>query len=250
MQRSLQSSFLGGAVVFPGGRVEPQDARALWPASLHTSSAEADGVWWDEDGFAARVAGCREALEEVGLLPLAGAPVSSDDLRALRAAASVGAPELRASLDRLGRALDLAALVPLARWVTPEAEQRRFDARFFLARAPAGQEPTVDRHEAIRAHWATPRQLLDDEAAGTIALFPPTHRTLEGLLAAPSVDAAIEQARRADLAPICPRFVLADGVPTLALPGDPLHAVRERRVAGPTRYVLRGERWVSEAPPG
>ena len=37
--------------------------------------------------------------------------------------------------------LDAKALVPWVRWVTPEISPKRFDARFFLARAPEGPEP-------------------------------------------------------------------------------------------------------------
>src|SRR5438445_12958535 len=57
MQRSLQSSFMGGAVVFPGGRVEPHDAAWSWPPPVATRGS---GAWWDDDGVAARVAACRE----------------------------------------------------------------------------------------------------------------------------------------------------------------------------------------------
>lgn len=248
MQRSLESSFLGGAVVFPGGRVEPSDREPI-PVSAPDGEG---GTWWDDDGRAARVAACREALEEVGLAPVAAtrgsATANEETLAALRRASGAGAAEFRAPLERLGLGLDLAALVPLSRWVTPEAEARRFDARFFVARAPAGQEPRSDDREAIRVFWATPSALLAAFTRGEIALFPPTHRTLELLVGRRNVDDAIAWATDANLAPICPRFALVDGVPILALPGDPLHEVREKRIAGGSRYVLRDTLWVSEDP--
>lgn len=244
MQRSLQSSFMGGAVVFPGGRVEAYDAASAWPPEVATRAA---GEWWDDEGFAARMAACREALEEVGVAPIAGASPTLAKRDELRTAKS--AQELQAKLRALGGALDLAALVPLARWVTPTAESRRFDARFFLARAPSGQTPSIDRKEAIRTFSTRPAELLEGYLAGAISLFPPTHRTLEWLALARDVDDALSRARGACLEPICPRFVLDKGAPTLALPGDPLHEVRTRRVEGKTRYVLRGERWTSEDAP-
>jgi len=206
-------------------------------------------VWCDDEGFAARVAACREAVEEVGLIPTTGAPLRETELESLRKSAAAGSNALRDELRRLGRALDLAALTPLSRWMTPEAERRRFDARFFVARAPSGMDAKIDQREAIRTFWATPRALLDDYEAGRIALFPPTHRTLERLFDAPDVESILCNARTTsieDLSVICPRFVVHDGLPILALPGDPLHEIPERRIAGGTRYVLRGDRWSSE----
>ena len=249
MQRSLQSKFMGGAVVFPGGRVEPHDARGEWPAALTTHAGESSEPWWDDEGFAARVAACREALEEVAMVPLTGGAITSEALEGLRRAIAEGVAPFREALRAEGRALDLDALVPFSRWVTPEAEQRRFDARFFVARAPEGQEGAIDRREAIRTFFATPRALLDDYERGAIALFPPTHRTLVRLSTVRSVDDALSLARRASLDVICPRFALDDGVPTLALPGDRLHAIAEPRIEGASRYVLRGDRWVEEDAP-
>ena len=78
-----------------------------------------------------------------------------------------------------------------------------------------------------------------------IALFPPTHRTLELLLAKRSVDEALAVAETATLEVICPRFVVEDGTPVLALPGDPRHEVRERRIVGGSRYVLADGLWVT-----
>ena len=49
-------------------------------------------------------------------------------------------------------------------------------------------------------------------------------------------------------APQTPRGADADA-PFLALPGDPAHSLAGRRVAGPTRFVLRDARFVSEDPP-
>ena len=245
MQRSHQSSFMGGAIVFPGGRVETHDGRDAWGTEVVTLG---EGAWWDDEGFAARVAGSREALEEVSIVPLTGGALRHEEAETLRASARQPAPALQAALAGLGRKLDLCSLVPLARWVTPEAESRRFDARFLIARAPEGQEGVMDEREAIRTFWARPASLLDDWAKGRVSLFPPTHRTLEQLAAHTTVDDALRAARGATLDVICPRFVIDGGIPTLALPGDPLHDVRERRSPGGSRYVLRDERWIPTDP--
>jgi 8-oxo-dGTP pyrophosphatase MutT (NUDIX family) len=236
MQRSKQSSFMGGAVVFPGGRIEPADAAPEWNEVIERG----EGAWWDDEGRAARVAACREALEEVGLAPIPG--VTRDDLAALRKTPTP------AALAERGRKLDLAALIPFSRWVTPEAESRRFDARFFLARAPEGVEPISDDHEAVRVLYASPSQLLAQFERDEIALFPPTHRSLELLAGVRSVNDAFALAASSSLEVICPRFLIDDGAPVLALPGDPKHEVSQRRVAGGSRYVLVDGRWASRDP--
>lgn len=237
MQRSKQSSFMGGAVVFPGGRVEPSDGADDLREVIEVGS----GTWCDDEGRAARVAACREALEEVGLAPIAG--VTRDELAVLRKTT----PLAKALADQRKK-LDLTALVPFARWVTPEAESRRFDARFFLARAPGGIEPESDQHEAVRVLFASPARLLEQFARDEIALFPPTHRSLELLAAHATVESAL--AISPGLEVICPRFVVDNGTPILALPGDPHHEIKERRVPGGSRYVLADARWVSaDAPP-
>lgn len=236
MQRSPNSAFMGGAIVFPGGRIEATDAPDRFAGHLVLPT---EGPWLDDDGLAARIAACREAVEEVSLVPIVGA----GDPAVLR-------KDLHAGLAATGARLDLAALVPLSRWVTPEAEPRRYDARFFVARAPSGQTPRSDDHEAVRVLFAAPAALLADGEAGRISLFPPTHRTLELLARAATVDEVLEAARLAPaLEPICPRFVLDGGVPTLALPGDPLHEISTPRIAGRSRYVLRDTRWVAEDAP-
>ena len=58
---------------------------------------------------------------------------------------------------RSQRAVDAADLEPLAHWVTPHIETRRFDTRFFLARMPEGQVAKHDEGETTALEWLTPR---------------------------------------------------------------------------------------------
>ena len=156
---------------------------------------------------------------------------------------------LRAFLAQAKLRIDLAALTPLARWVTPTAEARRFDARFFVAMAPAGQNGAHDESETMASFWATPEDLLHRFSKGEVALAPPTHRTVEGLLAFRTAAEAIAAAKDACLAPICPTLVRQGETLALTLPGDPEHPVKEMRIAGKSRYVLRGEQWLPENAP-
>jgi hypothetical protein len=166
---------------------------------------------------------------------------------------SRGATSLAALLDASGGKLDLAALHPLARWITPVAEARRFDARFFLFVATTAYLGEHDAHETTASFWATPADVLRRFAAADLQLAPPTHRTLEVLATARDTRGALVLAEQACLDPIVPLLVKhrdATGETlALALPGDPEHAVRTPRVPGTSRYVLRGDRFLpGEAP--
>lgn len=245
--RHQKSSFLGGAVVFPGGKVDGEDAGDRWEglvAEPHPRAALfAAG---DASARALAIAAARETLEEAALVPLEEALPDAGVLAMRRELESGRAlPEV---LRSRGARLALGALVPWARWVTPEAEARRFDARFFLLVCPEHQRGAHDDRETTMSFWARPADVLRRFEYGEIFLAPPTTRTLELLAGCPSVEAALSLAAEQSLLPVCPRFVPDERAPYLALPGDPSHEVRERRVAGKTRFVLRDGRFVSEDP--
>ena len=243
--RNPRSGFLGGAVVFPGGKVDDADAdprfAELVEPSPHLRLAEIAGA--DADASALLIAAARESLEESGLLPTSAAPA---DVEALREAI-----ERQGFLDALRSCslrLELGRLVPFARWVTPEAEPRRFDARFFLMAHPEGQTARPCETETTHGFWATPTDVLARFHRGDLQLAPPTTRCLELLAPVTTLERAFELAAEQTLRPICPAFVPQDP-PLLALPGDPAHPITERRVAGATRFALRDGRFVSEDPP-
>jgi 8-oxo-dGTP pyrophosphatase MutT (NUDIX family) len=253
VRRHAKSAFLGGAVVFPGGKVDAGDADEAWLAQATAPDPRAGQFAGpSEEGGApvpARalaVAACRETLEEARILPLTE-PVGETEIEALHAALAAAPGALAAVLAKAGQKLALSALSPFARWITPRAEPRRFDARFFLLECPPGQAGRHDEHETTHSFWERPAIVLDRAARGEIFLAPPTTRSLELLAACADVHTARAVAREQSLHPVCPVFVPAEA-PFLALPGDPAHPVADRRVAGPTRFVLRDGRFVSEDP--
>lgn len=245
--------FLGGAIVFPGGKLDAADMDAGWAGAATAPLTPRTPIADDEAtlrGLA--VAACREALEEAAILPLVGTQLMHDELLAWRKRVAAG-DSLLSLLTSRGARLDLAALHPMARWVTPVAESRRFDTRFFLYVAEAALTGAHDDHETTASFWAAPAEVLRRFVASTLQLAPPTHRTLEILATVSDARAAVALADASCLDPVCPRLVThRDGrgdTLGLALPGDPEHEVREARSPGHSRYVLRGDRFLPEDPP-
>ncbi len=249
VKRHGKISFAGGAIVFPGGKVDPSDHDPAWAALLASDVRRTDEL--ADNATVARatvVAACRELLEEAGYLPLVGDSPSNEHFEALRRDSG----KLIEWLTTEHRRLDGASLVPLSRWLTPEAEARRFDTRFFLHRASATAKPVHEGHENTESFWASPREALAQFDRSEIQLLPPTHRTLTWLAPHANVASALEAATAHTLAIICPRLIQhVDSQGTtlaLAMPGDPEHAVSALLSEGPSRFVLRGERWIPENP--
>ncbi|HEY2948400.1 MAG TPA: NUDIX hydrolase [Micromonosporaceae bacterium] len=121
----------------------------------------------------------------------------------------VPAAAVREVAEETGVRLDPDALVPWARWVTPEFEPRRYDTYFFLARMPADQRVADPAGEADHAEWVTPTRALERLAAGAVAMLPPTAVTLRELAAYPSIEAALSAAAGRDAnTPVQPRLEL------------------------------------------
>jgi 8-oxo-dGTP pyrophosphatase MutT (NUDIX family) len=231
LRRAEHAGFVPGAYVFPGGRVDRSDADKLLLARLDGLDAEEaarrlDLAWSDPPAVAYYVAALREAFEETGILVardeegIAPATAREDPtVDALRDHLMGRRARFHEVLDRLGCRLDGGAVEYVAHWITPEAEPRRFDTRFFAARVRAGAHPVVDPREMVEAVWITPSAALHRHREGSLPMVFPTIRTLEDLSAFPSVDTALPGLRGRRIAPILPRLVLT---PTgVALEVDP-----------------------------
>jgi len=124
--------------------------------------------------------------------------------------------------EEAGIALDDPhALVKFSRWITPAQVQIRYDTHFFLALAPAGQEPCVDGEECVDHGWFTPRGALAAERAGEIELVFPTIKHLQQLGEFASVDMLMAHARGRAVEPVEPRVLLEGEVARIVLPGEP-----------------------------
>ncbi len=247
VKRHQRSGFLGGAVVFPGGKVDDADAAPAWTTltnGLHPRSTELGLDAQEARAFA--VAALRELLEEAALLTVVGPPPTDQEVVALRGALQ-RRERLELLLSQARLTLDTASLHPFARWITPTAEAKRFDTRFYLTAAPPAQHGVHDGHETTESFWATPAQVLERWAAGEVLLAPPTSHSLEVLGRARDVHGALALADRQPLVPLCPHFCLDGDEPILALPGDPLYPGLPGGALPsdlPTRFVLHDGRFI------
>ncbi|MGE0361876.1 MAG: NUDIX hydrolase [Vicinamibacterales bacterium] len=227
VRRNRSIAFMGGAHVFPGGRLDAGDASAEPAARAGLAGLDAVTRCTDlarDDEAAYRVAAIRELLEEAGLLLATrdGRPVSAAEAATLRARQPTdGAFAAFAATHGLRLALD--AVMPFAHWVTPPVEIRRFDTRFLMARLPAGQQASHDEGETTALEWMRPDDAVARAIAGDILLPPPTWTTLRRLARFASVDEAWDWAATTPIVRIEPGFSREGGTTTLMLPGDPTY---------------------------
>jgi 8-oxo-dGTP pyrophosphatase MutT (NUDIX family) len=181
-----------------------------------------------------------------------GGRVDPADGEGEAAFAVAAARELR---EEAAIAVDAASLVPFAHWVTPSAEPKRFDARFFVATLPAGDVQTAqhDNAETVASAWATPSALLERHARGELKLPPPTLCTLEDLAPHATLEAALAWARSRTLVAILPKLAPLGETLAIVLPWDPEYPALpgEGRpidaghplAEGRSRFVLAEGRW-------
>jgi 8-oxo-dGTP pyrophosphatase MutT (NUDIX family) len=224
LRRKPSMAFAPGAMVFPGGSVDPRDAdeQVAWtgPDAAHW------GEVFDAPPELARALVCaavRETFEESGVL-LAGpsaaevvADTTSDEWEADRHALLDHSVSLAELLARRGLVLRADLLRPWSRWITPVMEPRRFDTRFFAAALPAGQRTRDVGGEASAVAWIEPAKALAAGRRGELALMPPTMVSLTELAAAGTLQTVLTGPR--EVAPIIPELHLREGAVWLTFPG-------------------------------
>jgi 8-oxo-dGTP pyrophosphatase MutT (NUDIX family) len=207
LRRNRSTGFVPGAWVFPGGRVDDgdDDASLFEPGPI---PADPPCAYW--------AAAVRELFEEAGVLlardPAGGfAPdACSPDLAAWRDALLEDRASLATVLREAALRLALDRMVYIAHWITPVAEPRRYDTRFFLAALPADRTATSDPREMTGAQWLSPAVALERFNAGLLPMVFPTVRTLETLAPFASVDDALLAFRDRTIDAILPRLVRSD----------------------------------------
>lgn len=254
LQRNRASDVLGGLYVFPGGKVDPDDATPATHALLDQPVAVLHQALHEPDISAATaaslyVAALREAFEECGVLlahNAQGQPVNPAEVATrLRDGQAFGS-----ALVQLGVQLHTRALLPWSRWITPRMPSlgmsKRFDTRFFVAAVPANQLAMHDNFEATASVWLSPRAALEQYWAGEVELAPPQIMTLAHLAPHASPESVFAAARLRAPPSVLPEPFDQDGQRVICYPGDPRHPVPERAWPGPTRLVFRNRRFEPE----
>ena len=235
VERAGGLGFAGGAMVFPGGKVDPTDLATARDVDV-AQGFEA----LDDTDAAGRIAAAREAFEETGVLLCSGRPVDLAARTAWRARlnsvpdsqeASVYGNFLRAS----GRSIDAARLVPYAHWCPPPGLHRRFDTLFYLAVLPPGEDVSPDGSEAVSAHWTTAQDVIARADAGEVKVIFPTRRNLERLAQYPTIDALLARLREIPVTRIQPQIVDRDGAKWLTIPADCDYPVTEEKIESAMR---------------
>jgi len=199
--RHREIEFAGGALVFPGGRVEEADAELAGGDPLG----------------AFRVAGIRETFEECGVL-MARPRGEAGMIRAERllevadrhhAALRRNARSLPEVLAAEGLEPATDALAHWAHWVTPASRAKRFDTQFFLAAAPPDQLAVHDGTESVDSVWIAPARAVAEADAGERRLVFATRKNLEKLARHATVAEAMAAARAAAVVRVQPEMVRA-----------------------------------------
>lgn len=221
VQRNRQIEFSSGALVFPGGSMDPNDREvAIDPALV------GDRVGLDVDTAAIRVGGIRETFEESGIL-LARPHGSSSLVSAEKAAAldshREALDEGKVSFADILRQHDLVPAIDLlalfAHWITPVNLPKRFDTHFLLALAPPDQIGKHDGKESVDSVWLSPKAALEAADSGRYNLPFPTIRNLIKLDKIGTAQAAMAYARATPVVTVVPEMSRnEDGTTRLRIP--------------------------------
>ena len=202
--RHHQIDFASGALVFPGGKADPQDYDTALAPHL-------DGAADDVDMRAMQVAAIRESFEECGVL-LARERGATELVSQARLAelsdyqTSIHKGEVSIAEFVAKENLQLACdqLHHFAHWITPPMMPKRFDTHFFLAVAPADQLALHDGKENVDSVWIPPLDAVADGRAGKRTIIFPTMCQLERLGRHAQAQAAIAETETQAIVPVLP----------------------------------------------
>ena len=187
LQRTKDAVFLGGAYVFPGGALDAADSDPRIIRRVLGGPGD--------DSLRYYVAAIRECFEEAGILLACDRNGRQIDAARAGRLMKFRKDSFPAMLEAEDLYLPAGALAFVGHWITAPGRSRRFDARFFLAAAPAGQQGSHDANETVHDVWITPRQALERAERGEIELVFATRHTLNDLKKYLSVKEAMLAAR-------------------------------------------------------
>lgn len=194
-RRPLGQAF-GGAWVFPGGVIDPEDHEH------DLTGIDAPDAPW-------RAAALREVAEEVGIF-LTDPTVTSEVVLEGRA--------VHEHVRMCGASWRHDRLSYLSNWVTPEGLPKRFDTRFFLAVVETEVLGPISAELEV-VEWMSPSGALHRYENDEIELIMPTIAHLRMLLPFATAHEADRFARSQDhVDPVQPRIVRRNGKFDIEIP--------------------------------
>ena len=225
--RHREIDFASGAIVFPGGKVDAQDATDDWKDLATEAPSEPERAFF--------VAAGRETFEEAGLVLARqrGTPDLVDAAAADRLVAAHRAGLLKGEVSFIdilrgeGLTLALDLMVPFAHWITPEPSPKRFDTHFFLVAAPVSQLGAHDGEESVEGLWIAPQHALAEAEAGTRTLVFATRMNLAKLARYSSVAEAVAVTRASPVVTVMPKVKRTPEGRWLQIPAEAGYGVTE-----------------------
>ncbi|HTN27770.1 MAG TPA: MBL fold metallo-hydrolase [Burkholderiales bacterium] len=202
LQRTRGAAFLPGAYVFPGGAIDAtdRDPRAARRVTGLTDSQASAKLGLAEGGLAYWIAAARECFEEAGILIATqkdGRTVAPERARALeewREPMNAGKRIFADLLEQEDLYVPADGLAYFSHWITAAGRPRRFNTRFFVARAPLGQDGAHDQSETVHSFWISPREALERHERNEIEVIFPTRTSLADIANFTTASAALEYA--------------------------------------------------------
>ena len=203
LQRTRGAAFLPGAYVFPGGAIDASDhdPRAACRVTGLTDAQASAKLGLGAGGLAYWIAAARECFEEAGILIAVQkdgalvAPARAQALEDWREPLNAGKRTFTELLEQEDLFVPASEIVYFAHWITAAGRPRRFNTRFFLARAPQSQDGAHDQTETVHSFWISPREALERHERQEIEVIFPTRTALSDIARFTTASAAVEHAR-------------------------------------------------------
>ncbi len=232
LKRNIRSDFVGGAFVFPGGRVDEDDI-AIANSGLVRLDGKTPRLDLPErdDKVEFYVAAVRECFEEAGILIAKYMGTNKtvefesqeiiNKFQVYRNKLNSGEITFKEFLERENLYLPIGDIAYISHWITPVGPPKRYDTRFFVAAAPSDQVLMHDNFETVESVWIRPVDAFKLHEEGKFELIFPTIKNLEVLNMFKNSQEVLDFAINLETVPaIEPKLIEKDGQVMLLIPGD------------------------------
>ena len=229
VQRTKKADFAGGALLFPGGKVDNSDYEVL---KLDRCSLPNDVP---DNQKALRVAGVREMFEEAGLLFVRDLGdtqvISKERAEVLKNIYRQDLLSQKITFHEIVEAEDLVVasdlLIPFAHWITPITGRKRFDTHFLVAQSPDGHTASHDGSETLDTVWIDPLTAITEAEEGKRRVVFPTRMNLKKVSESTTAESAIRLAKTTPVVTVLPEVHDVDGGRHLKIPIEAGYGISE-----------------------